>query len=109
MTVSVRRVGIGRVAQAISDKVKSQHGGDDARDHEGQDDGVVVGELEDDEDGIGGYVIDRDRVTCAGGTAPMDLMHALITQHHGAPFARLVSDNAPGASTSSNTIPSWRV
>jgi transcriptional regulator GlxA family with amidase domain len=38
------------------------------------------------------YVIDRDRVTCAGGTAPMDLMHALITQHHGAVFARLVSD-----------------
>ncbi len=38
------------------------------------------------------YVIDRDRVTCAGGTAPMDLMHALIAQHHGAPFARLVSD-----------------
>jgi transcriptional regulator GlxA family with amidase domain len=38
------------------------------------------------------YVIDRDRVTCAGGTAPMDLMHALITQHHGAHFARLVSD-----------------
>jgi transcriptional regulator GlxA family with amidase domain len=29
------------------------------------------------------YVIDRDRVTCAGGTAPMDLMHVLITQHHG--------------------------
>ena len=38
------------------------------------------------------YVIDRDRVTCAGGTAPMDLMHALIAQHHGAVFARLVSD-----------------
>jgi len=38
------------------------------------------------------YVIDRDRVTCAGGSAPMDLMHALITQHHGKPFARLVSD-----------------
>src|SRR6056297_3724791 len=38
------------------------------------------------------YVIDRDRVTCAGGTAPMDLMHALITQHHGSAFARLVSD-----------------
>ena len=38
------------------------------------------------------YVIDRDRVTCAGGTAPMDLMHALIAQHHGSPFARLVSD-----------------
>ncbi|SLN56826.1 HTH-type transcriptional regulator CdhR [Roseovarius albus] len=38
------------------------------------------------------YVIDRDRLTCAGGTAPMDLMHALITQHHGPGFARRVSD-----------------
>ncbi|MEO0750667.1 MAG: GlxA family transcriptional regulator [Pseudomonadota bacterium] len=38
------------------------------------------------------YVIDRDRVTCAGGTAPMDLMHALITEHHGAAFAGRVSD-----------------
>jgi AraC family transcriptional regulator, glycine betaine-responsive activator len=38
------------------------------------------------------YVIDRDRVTCAGGTAPMDLMHALIAGHHGAAFARRVSD-----------------
>lgn len=38
------------------------------------------------------YVIDRDRVTCAGGSAPMDLMHALITRHHGKPFAQLVSD-----------------
>ncbi len=38
------------------------------------------------------FVIDRDRVTCAGGTAAMDLMHALIAQHHGTPFAHLVSD-----------------
>ena len=38
------------------------------------------------------YVIDRDRVTCAGGTAAMDLMHALIAQQHGADFARQVSD-----------------
>ncbi len=38
------------------------------------------------------YVIDRDRVTCAGGTAPLDLMHALISEHHGAGFARQVSD-----------------
>ena len=38
------------------------------------------------------YVIDRDRVTCAGGSAPMDLMHDLITQHHGMEFARQVSD-----------------
>ena len=38
------------------------------------------------------YVIDRDRVTCSGGTAPLDLMHALIASHHGSVFARLVSD-----------------
>lgn len=38
------------------------------------------------------YVIDRDRVTCGGGTAPLDLMHALISEHHGSIFARLVSD-----------------
>ncbi len=38
------------------------------------------------------YVIDRDRVTCAGGTAPLDMMHALIALHHGAPFAQQVSD-----------------
>ncbi|GAB4281866.1 MAG: GlxA family transcriptional regulator [Roseovarius sp.] len=38
------------------------------------------------------YVIDRDRVTCAGGTAPVDMMHALIASHHGAGFAQLVSD-----------------
>ena len=38
------------------------------------------------------YVIDRDRVTCGGGTAPLDLMHALISDQHGSAFARLVSD-----------------
>ncbi len=38
------------------------------------------------------YVMDRDRVTCAGGTAPMDLMHALISDHHGPVLARRVSD-----------------
>lgn len=38
------------------------------------------------------YVMDRDRITCAGGTAPLDMMHALITSHHGAQFARDVSD-----------------
>lgn len=38
------------------------------------------------------YVIDRDRVTCAGGVAPLDLMHALIAERHGAVFARQVSD-----------------
>jgi len=38
------------------------------------------------------YVVDRDRVTCAGGMAPMDMMHALISELHGAAFAREVSD-----------------
>jgi len=38
------------------------------------------------------YVMDQDRMTCGGGTAPMDMMHALIAQRHGAAFARLVSD-----------------
>jgi transcriptional regulator GlxA family with amidase domain len=38
------------------------------------------------------FVQDRDRITCAGGTAPLDMMYALITQHHGADFARRVSD-----------------
>lgn len=38
------------------------------------------------------FVLDRDRMTCAGGIAPLDMIHALITQHHGAIFARKVSD-----------------
>ncbi len=38
------------------------------------------------------YVIDRNRVTCAGGIAPMDMMHALIAEQHGRDFARKVSD-----------------
>ena len=38
------------------------------------------------------YVIDRDRITCGGGTSPLDMMHALIASHHGGVFARLVSD-----------------
>lgn len=38
------------------------------------------------------YVMDRDRITCAGGTAPLDMMHALITKHYGSNFARSVSD-----------------
>lgn len=38
------------------------------------------------------YVFDRDRMTCGGGTAALDMMHALITVHHGAEFARRVSD-----------------
>lgn len=38
------------------------------------------------------FVMDRDRITCAGGTAPLDMMHALIAGRHGESFAREVSD-----------------
>ncbi|MEM1149018.1 MAG: GlxA family transcriptional regulator [Pseudomonadota bacterium] len=38
------------------------------------------------------FVMERDRVTCGGGTAPMDLMHALIARAHGKAVARRVSD-----------------
>lgn len=38
------------------------------------------------------YVIDRDRYSCAGGVAAMDMMGALITSAHGADFARAVSE-----------------
>lgn len=38
------------------------------------------------------YVIDRDRSTCAGGIAPLDMMHAIIRSSHGDDLARAVSD-----------------
>jgi len=38
------------------------------------------------------YIADRDRLTCAGGAAPLDMMHALIAERHGAAFATGVSD-----------------
>lgn len=38
------------------------------------------------------FVIDRDRYSCAGGTAPLDMMHAIIASHHGAELAGRVSD-----------------
>ena len=38
------------------------------------------------------YIIDRNRLTCAGGTAPLDMMHALIAEAHGPELARRVSD-----------------
>ena len=38
------------------------------------------------------FVIDRKRITCAGGIAPLDLMFTLISNHHGKSFARKVSD-----------------
>ncbi|NBB46869.1 helix-turn-helix domain-containing protein [Rhizobium sp. CRIBSB] len=38
------------------------------------------------------YVLDGDRVTCGGGVAPLDMMHALIAARMGSAFARRVSD-----------------
>jgi transcriptional regulator GlxA family with amidase domain len=38
------------------------------------------------------YVIDRERLSCAGGTAPLDLMHALLMRDQGVILARQVSD-----------------
>ena len=38
------------------------------------------------------YEIDRTRLTCAGGTAALDLMHAVIANDHGPALAARVSD-----------------
>jgi transcriptional regulator GlxA family with amidase domain len=38
------------------------------------------------------FVIDRDRLTCAGGIAALDLMHALIERAHGHDLAAAVSE-----------------
>jgi transcriptional regulator GlxA family with amidase domain len=38
------------------------------------------------------YEIDRDRLTCAGGIAALDMMHAMISQDHGHALAAAVSD-----------------
>ncbi len=38
------------------------------------------------------FVVDRDRITCAGGIASLDLMHTLIVRHYGTGLANQVSD-----------------
>jgi AraC family transcriptional regulator, glycine betaine-responsive activator len=38
------------------------------------------------------YVLDGDRITCGGGVAPLDMMHALIAERMGGGFALRVSD-----------------
>ncbi len=38
------------------------------------------------------YVIDRDRYTCAGGIAPLDMMSAMIASDHGSELAKAVND-----------------
>nr|WP_198034500.1 GlxA family transcriptional regulator [Halomonas sp. 1513] len=39
------------------------------------------------------FEIDRDRLTCGGGTAAMDMMMTLIGQHHGQRLAEAVSEH----------------
>ena len=34
------------------------------------------------------FVIDQNRISCAGGIAPLDLMYTLISEHYGENFAR---------------------
>ena len=38
------------------------------------------------------YVVDRDRYSCAGGVAALDMMCAIIARDHGASFAREVAE-----------------
>lgn len=38
------------------------------------------------------FEIDRDRLTCSGGTAPLDMMHAIIARDHGTELALAVSE-----------------
>jgi transcriptional regulator GlxA family with amidase domain len=38
------------------------------------------------------FVIDRNRYTCAGGSAPLDMMHAIIAGDHGIAFAQKISN-----------------
>ncbi|MGY8667853.1 GlxA family transcriptional regulator [Bradyrhizobium sp. UFLA05-109] len=38
------------------------------------------------------YEIDRDRLTSSGGTAPLDMMHAVIAREHGSELAVAVSE-----------------
>jgi len=38
------------------------------------------------------YILDRDRLTCAGGAAALDMMHALIAKQRGQAFAQRISD-----------------
>jgi transcriptional regulator GlxA family with amidase domain len=38
------------------------------------------------------FEIDRDRLTCSGGAAPLDMMHALLAQEHGNVLALAVGD-----------------
>ncbi|MCA8966886.1 MAG: GlxA family transcriptional regulator [Planctomycetes bacterium] len=38
------------------------------------------------------FEIDRDRITCSGGTAPLDMMLNLVQRHHGAHLAIAISE-----------------
>ena len=62
------------------------------------------------------FVIDRDRITCGGGVAPLDLMHALIENREGPDFARAVSDwflhthvDEPASPQRSSVVERYRV
>jgi transcriptional regulator GlxA family with amidase domain len=62
------------------------------------------------------YVLDGNRITCGGGVAPLDMMHALTSERMGSDFARRVSDwylhthvEAPGAPQRASLAERYRV
>ena len=59
------------------------------------------------------YIVDRNRLTCAGGIAPMDMMHALIAERHrqlnsppASPTGSSTPRSAPRAAPSAPRSPS---
>lgn len=57
------------------------------------------------------YVLDGNRITCGGGVAPLDMMHAVVAERLGPAFARRVSDwylhtavAEPGAPQRASTV-----
>lgn len=62
------------------------------------------------------FIIDRDRITCGGGIAPLDMTHALIAERMGEAFARQVSDwflhthvDSPSAPQRGSLVDRYRV
>lgn len=53
------------------------------------------------------YEIDRTRLTCAGGTAALDLMHALIAADYGPALAARVSQWLLQTAIRDSTAPQW--
>ncbi|MEZ5478035.1 MAG: AraC family transcriptional regulator [Thiolinea sp.] len=56
------------------------------------------------------YVMDRQRITCAGGTAPLDLLHALLARQRGRPLRAGSATGScipPCARPATRNAPDW--